>query len=114
MMLWGADDFAGARMRLGELPEAPIASERARLNALGGLVETVECRRALLLRPFGENPRERCGNCDNCLEPTAQVDPTVLAHNLLNADYRTGQRFGSGGVGAVLPGQERGRGGQKQ
>src|SRR3546814_7917319 len=65
MMLWGADDFARARMRLGELPEARIASERARLNALGGLVETVECRRALLLRHFGENPLERCGNCDN-------------------------------------------------
>src|SRR3546814_12700542 len=98
MMLWGADDCARARMRLGELPEARIASERARLNALGGLVETVGCRRALLLRHFGENPLERCGNCDNCLEPTAQVDATVLAQKLLSAVYRTGQSFGAGHV----------------
>src|SRR3546814_1381900 len=50
LMLWGADDFAKARMRLSELPETRIAGERARLNALAALVETVECRRALLLR----------------------------------------------------------------
>src|SRR3546814_18345547 len=111
MMLWGADDFARARMRLGELPEARIASERARLNALGGLVETVECRRALLLRHFGENPLERCGNCDNCLEPTAQVDATVLAQKLPSAVYRTGPSFGAGHVAAVLTRTEGRRGG---
>src|SRR3546814_15173064 len=105
MMLWGADDFARARMRLGELPEARIASERARLNALGGLVETVECRRALLLRHFGENPLERCGNCDNCLEPSAQVDATVLAQKLLTEVYRPGPSFDDGTVRAARRGR---------
>ena len=105
MMLWGAEDFARARMRLGELPEARIASERARLNALGALVETVECRRALLLRHFGETPPERCGNCDNCLEAPSQIDATVLAQKLLSAVYRTGQSFGAGHVEAVLTGK---------
>jgi ATP-dependent DNA helicase RecQ len=105
MMLWGADDFARARMRLSELPEARVAGERVRLNALAALVETVECRRALLLRHFGENPPERCGNCDNCLEPAAQVDATVLAQKLLSAVYRTGQSFGAGHIEAVLCGR---------
>lgn len=105
MMLWGADDFARARMRLSELPEARVAGERVRLNALAALVETVECRRALLLRHFGENPPERCGNCDNCLEPAAQVDATILAQKLLSAVYRTGQSFGAGHIEAVLTGR---------
>lgn len=105
MMLWGADDFARARMRLSELPEARVAGERARLNALAALVETVECRRTLLLRHFGENPPERCGNCDNCLEPGRQVDATVLAQKLLSAVYRTGQSFGAGHIEAVLTGR---------
>jgi len=105
MMLWGADDFARARMRLSELPEVRVAGERVRLNALAALVETVECRRALLLRHFGENPPERCGNCDNCLEPAAQVDATVLAQKLLSAVYRTGQSFGAGHIEAVLCGR---------
>jgi len=105
MMLWGADDFAKARMRLSELPEARVAGERVRLNSLAALVETVECRRALLLRHFGETPPERCGNCDNCLEPAAQVDATVLAQKLLSAVYRTGQSFGAGHIEAVLTGR---------
>ena len=105
LMLWGAEDFAKARMRLSELPEARIAGERARLNALAALVETVECRRALLLRHFGEHPPERCGNCDNCLEPPRQVDATVLAQKLLSAVYRTGQSYGAGHVEAVLTGK---------
>ena len=105
LMLWGAEDFARARMRLGELPDARIAGERARLNALAALVETVECRRALLLRHFGEVPPERCGNCDNCLDPPRQVDATVLAQKLLSAVYRTGQSYGAGHVEAVLTGR---------
>jgi len=105
LMLWGAEDFARARMRLGELPEARLAGERARLNALAALVETVECRRALLLRHFGEDPPARCGNCDNCLDPPKQLDATVLAQKLLSAVYRTGQSFGAGHVEAVLTGR---------
>src|SRR5690606_41489241 len=101
----GADACARARMRLSDLPEARVASERTRLDALAALVETVECRRALLLRHFGEHPPERCGNCDNCLDPPRQVDATVLAQKLLSAVYRTGQSFGAGHVAAVLTGR---------
>ncbi|MDZ3832166.1 MAG: DNA helicase RecQ [Sphingopyxis sp.] len=105
LMLWGAEDFARARMRLSELPDARVASERARLNALAALVETVECRRALLLRHFGEDPPLRCGNCDNCIDPPAQLDVSVLAQKLLSAVYRTGQNYGAGHVEAVLTGR---------
>ncbi|QNO25496.1 DNA helicase RecQ [Sphingopyxis sp. OPL5] len=105
LMLWGATDFAMARSRLGELPEARVAGERTRLNALGALVETPACRRALLLRHFGEDPPERCGNCDNCLEPPSRIDATELARKLLSAVYRTGQSFGIGHVEAVLTGR---------
>ena len=104
-MLWGADDFAKARMRLSELPEVRVPGERVRLNALAALVETVECRRALLLHHFGEDPPARCGNCDNCLDPAAQVDATVLAQKLLSAVYRTGQSYGAGHIEAVLTGR---------
>ena len=34
------------------------AGERARLDALAALVETAGCRRAVLLRHFGEDPPE--------------------------------------------------------
>ena len=59
VMLWAADDFARARQRLAEVEEHRRAGERTRLAALAMLVETAGCRRALLLRHFGEDPPEK-------------------------------------------------------
>ncbi|MEP6784186.1 MAG: DNA helicase RecQ [Sphingomonadales bacterium] len=103
-LFWGADDFAKARQRLGEVSEDRMAGERARLAALAGLVETAGCRRAALLRHFGEDPPETCGNCDNCLSPPARTDLTQLAQKLLSAVYRTGQMFGVQHIESVLTG----------
>jgi ATP-dependent DNA helicase RecQ len=104
-MFWGADDFARARQWLREVDERRMPGERARLAALGALVETGGCRRAILLRHFGENPPEACGNCDNCLNPPKAVDVTETARKFLSAVYRTGQSFGAGHLEKILTGQ---------
>jgi ATP-dependent DNA helicase RecQ len=104
LMLWGAEDFARARARLGEMDETRRGGERARLDMMASLVETARCRRAVLLRHFGENPPESCGNCDNCLHRPDVTDVTELARKLLSAVYRTGQSFGLGHVEKVLTG----------
>ena len=70
------------------------------------LVETPGCRRAVLLRHFGEDPPAHCGNCDNCLDPPQVTDVTELAQKLLSAAYRTGQSFGLGHLQKVLTGAE--------
>ncbi|MBX7501433.1 DNA helicase RecQ [Qipengyuania sp. YG27] len=106
VMFWGAGDFATARQRLAEVDEARRSAERARLDALAGLVETAGCRRAVLLRHFGEDPPSTCGNCDNCLEQPSVTDVTELARKLLSAVYRTGQSFGMGHLQKVLTGNE--------
>jgi ATP-dependent DNA helicase RecQ len=104
-LFWGADDFARARQRLFELEPARQTGERARIAALGALVETGTCRRAILLRHFGEDPPATCGNCDNCLSPAASIDATETARKFLSAVYRTGQSFGVQHIEAVLTGQ---------
>jgi ATP-dependent DNA helicase RecQ len=69
-LFWSGEDFAVARGRIEtEVEPNRRQGERERLNALAGLVESAACRRAILLRHFGESPPERCGNCDNCLNP---------------------------------------------
>src|SRR5690606_21155930 len=78
--------------------------ERTRVDALAALIETPGCRRAVLLRHFGENPSERCGNCDNCIEAPSVIDASELARKLLSAVYRTGQSFGFGHLQKVLTG----------
>ncbi len=106
LTLWGPGDFAQARARLEEVGEERVRGERARLDALAGLVETAGCRRAVLLRHFGEEPPESCGNCDNCLDPPELIDATELARKLLSAAYRTGQSFGFGHLQKVLTGSD--------
>jgi ATP-dependent DNA helicase RecQ len=105
-LFWGAEDFARARQRIGEVETARQPGERARLSALGALVETAGCRRRILLGHFGEeNTPEHCGNCDNCLSPPAAIDATVTAQKFLSAVFRTGQSFGTGYVESILLGQ---------
>jgi len=104
-LLWGVSDFSRARQWLGEVEPERLAGEQARLNSLAALVETPECRRAVLLRHFGEHPPAHCGNCDNCENPPRVVDTSELARKLLSAVYRTGQSFGIGHIEKVLTGQ---------
>ncbi len=104
VMLWAAADFALARQRLGEIEEQRRSNEQVRLTALSTLVETAGCRRALLLRHFGEDPPQSCGNCDNCLDAPGVADTTETARKLLSAVYRTGQSFGFGYIEKVLTG----------
>ena len=103
-MFWSAGDFVTARARLAEVDESRRNAERARLDALAALVETPRCRRAVLLRHFGEDPPESCGNCDNCIDAPGVTDVTELARKLLSAVYRTGQSFGMGHLQKVLTG----------
>jgi ATP-dependent DNA helicase RecQ len=106
-LFWGAEDFARARRRIEtEVPEDRRASERQRLNSLATLVETADCRRAILLRHFGETPPPACGNCDNCLNPPQAVDATEISRKLLSAAFRTEMRFGIGHLTDVLAGRE--------
>ncbi|HEV2451925.1 MAG TPA: DNA helicase RecQ [Streptosporangiaceae bacterium] len=83
------------------------------LDAMLALCETVQCRRAQLLRYFGEEPGPEaasCGNCDTCLVTPQTWDGTIAAQKLLSAVYRLdrerGQRFGAGQVIDILLGRQ--------
>jgi ATP-dependent DNA helicase RecQ len=103
-LFWSAGDFTKARTRLDEVPPERRAAERTRIDALAALVEAAGCRRAVLLRHFGEDPPQICGNCDNCLNAPGVMDATEIARKLLSAVYRTGQSFGVGHLEKVLTG----------
>jgi len=104
-LFWGAEDFARARQRIAEVDPGRQAGERTRLTALGALVETAGCRRRILLRHFGDEAPETCGNCDNCLNPPSAVNATEVAVKFLSAVFRTGQSYGAGYIESILTGQ---------
>jgi ATP-dependent DNA helicase RecQ len=80
--------------------------ERSKLDSLLGYAEAIGCRRRLLLRYFGEDPAQQCGNCDNCLEPPRTWDATQEVQKALSCVYRTGQRFGAAHLIDVLRGDD--------
>jgi len=107
LLLYGAGDIALARYRIAESPASDEQKrvERQRLEAMVGIAEAATCRRKILLRCFGEDGPEACGNCDICLSPPRLIDGTIAAQKLLSAVVRTGQRFGLGHVVDVLRGR---------
>jgi ATP-dependent DNA helicase RecQ len=108
LLLYGAGDIALARHRIEESPAAPEQKriERQRLDAIVAIAEAATCRRALMLRCFGEPAAgESCGNCDICLNPPRLYDGTIAAQKLISAVLRTGRRFGVAHVVDVLRGR---------
>jgi ATP-dependent DNA helicase RecQ len=105
-MLHGPGDIPQLRRFIDDsaAPAEQKRIEHGKLEALIAYSEAAGCRRQVLLRHFGEQLAEPCGNCDGCLEPKQLADLTVEAQKLLSAVVRTGQRFGAAHVVDVLLG----------
>jgi ATP-dependent DNA helicase RecQ len=62
--------------------ESRRASDMAKLKRMEGYAYATGCRRAFVLRYFGDPAaRPECGNCDNCLGIKHSVDPTTVAQS---------------------------------
>ena len=77
--------------------EARRRRELHKLDAMVAFCEASACRRAVLLRYFGEDP-EPCGNCDLCRAPASLVEATEAARAVLDLVRATGERFGAAHV----------------
>ena len=95
-MLFGLEDIRMRRVFIDQedAGEDRKRREHARLNMLLAYCEASRCRRQLLLSYFGE-ASEPCGNCDPCREPSARIDSTEDAREILRAVHETGERFGA-------------------
>ncbi|MFP4327766.1 MAG: DNA helicase RecQ [Paracoccaceae bacterium] len=107
LTLYGPDDIRLRRAQIDEglAPTERRAADHGRLNALLGLAEALECRRATLLRYFGE-VAEPCGHCDICDTPPEIFDGTEAVRKALSAMLRTGESFGAGHLVDILTGNE--------
>ncbi|MDZ4789825.1 MAG: DNA helicase RecQ [Hyphomicrobiales bacterium] len=105
LTLYGVDDMRLRRQQIedSESSEDQKRVERQRLNALISLCEAPRCRRQTLLSYFGETAAP-CGNCDLCIDGVEVMDATIEAQKALSAIARTGQRFGTEHLVAILRG----------
>ncbi len=106
LTLYGLGDMQLRRVQIeqSETPDERKRIDRQRLNALLALAEAPRCRRQTLLAYFGESS-EPCGNCDLCQEGVERFDATVDAQKAMSAIVRTGERFGTEHLIAILVGE---------
>jgi ATP-dependent DNA helicase RecQ len=111
-LAYGLQDVVQQRRMIDE-SEGDLTHRRrlsAQLDAMLALCEAAECRRAQLLRYFGEEPSGGCGNCDTCLDPPQVWDGTEAAQKLLSTLVRVsrlnGPSFGAGQYIDILLGKD--------
>ncbi len=106
LTLYGIDDMMLRRRQIDDkdVGEERRRIEHRRLAAMTDLCEVALCRRQSLLAYFGEESGP-CGRCDLCTGRVEAVDTTEAAQKVLSAVARTGQRFGTGHLVAVLCGE---------
>jgi ATP-dependent DNA helicase RecQ len=107
LTLFGPEDIRLRRNQIDEgiAPPERRAADHARLNALLGLAEALECRRKNLLAYFDET-EVTCGKCDLCDSPVDVFDGTVAVRKALSAILRTKEWFGSGHLIDILLGAQ--------
>ena len=94
ILLFSRGDMVKQKSFLEEITDEQAKKlARRQLEQMAAFAEDVGCRRAHLLRYFGEEwPHGNCGNCDNCLEPGETHDCTLEAQKLLSCVYRISQK----------------------
>src|SRR5436189_5182574 len=111
VLLFSAGDVAKQIHFIDEKSESEARIARAQLQQMVHYAETRECRRATLLKYFGEEyPDPSCEGCANCLTPRETFDGTIPAQKFLSCVHRilakSGFGFGLNHVVDVLRGAD--------
>lgn len=87
-----------------EQNEAFRQKEEERLKHMVFYCTTSDCLRGYMLRYFGDDYRDSCGKCSNCLTEFETADVTVEAQKILSCIIKTGQFYGVKMITDVLRG----------
>ena len=71
-----------------------LEKDRDRLKQMTYYCTTTDCLRAHMLRYFGEQSPNFCGNCSNCNANSKEIVITVEAQKIMSCIIRAGERFG--------------------
>src|SRR2546421_7748453 len=94
VLLFSASDVVKQRRFIEEKSEREQRIAQEQLRNTIHYAETRDCRRATLLKYFGEEFPAPCNGCDNCLEPRETFDGTVPAQKFLSCIQRVRQKSG--------------------
>jgi len=97
VLLFSVGDVVKQRRFIEEKSESEQRIAHEQLRTMVAYAETRHCRRATLLRYFGEDfSQSSCNGCDNCLEPRETFDGTIPAQKFLSCVHRVQAKQGFG------------------
>ena len=97
LLLFSAGDVVKQQRFIEEKQPDEQRIAREQLQQIVHYADSAGCRRAELLRYFGETfGAANCGGCDNCLKPRETFDGTIAAQKFLSCVYRIRQKSGFG------------------
>ena len=97
VLFFSASDVVKQTHFIDEKSEQEQRVAREQLRQMVHYAETRECRRATLLKYFGENfGKASCDGCDSCLTPRETFDGTVAAQKFLSCVHRVHAKSGFG------------------
>ncbi len=95
LLFFSAGDVAKQRGFLDEKDDRERALALESLRLMVEFAQSNACRRAVLLRHFGEElPPGSCTGCDNCAAPRESFDGTIAAQKFLSTVVRVRQASG--------------------
>lgn len=83
------------------------ARDEKRLQLMVNYCMTQDCLREYILRYFGEEMSEPCGNCSNCLKEFERIDCTEEAKEIISCVQEMRGRYGINVVAGTLAGANR-------
>jgi len=104
--LWLIENARDVQYPDKETEELLKERDRKRLREMTFYCSANDCLRGYILKYFGENPPNYCGNCGNCDTNFEMVDITVEAQKILSCVARMRERYGQKMLIDVLRGSK--------
>lgn len=106
-LLYSPADIRLARFLIEQSAETVDRDlEYKKLDKMVAYCKTAACLRQYILNYFGEDAVSKCNNCSNCNTEYELIDMSIEAKKVFSCMVRTGQRFGSATIAAVLKGSK--------
>ncbi|PFK43690.1 DNA helicase RecQ [Bacillus cereus] len=107
ILLYSSQDVQVQRFLIDQSTgESRFSNELEKLQHMTDYCHTEQCLQAFILAYFGEEPKEDCGRCGNCIDERESVDVTRESQMVLSCMIRTNQRFGKQMIAQVLTGSK--------
>lgn len=116
VLLFSSSDIILHKWFINNAEENPLLSEkqqkdlkRLRMEKLQQMVDYCKaevCLRNHILRYFGENPTQRCGNCSFCTGNTSSSDVTIQAQKIFSCIRRVREAEPSEVITDILKGKD--------